>query len=538
MNIYESSFKRQLKMLSHLSSLRSLFSQFKEQNAPHLRYYLSRVEEAKHIEDFAVSDFSFTGVELPSADQSFTAIDAAEFYKQHLQRLATLAFPFSQIRLNEESLSIRIPSNDIAQADKVLRAFQDDAYWNDYFTRNDKPLADLLNEYSSSKSATDRRVNDSSSLLNSQTRGDFTYFRITLPKEVAASFIPEEEFQHSSLNRSFANNGLESMDTGQLNRFAGSAPVHESMLSSLFSYLNNIFFLNELYDYVKADMQEHYTQLHDKLATERRQAFNRLESWYRTTHVDDENKVYKPLFEQPLETLPEKMELFLYSSKENHEWVANIMGPTSENPVIDGYALPVVGVFTKTVNDSGRLTVNEYFDVQLDLERARAVWLEHSEIEKSLALDGYTAVSDLTVSSWDEEIPAEAPPEPEDARPEPEPESSMETVTIDELFRRHGLEVPEPAASSEPDFEEVDDPHAPRPTNFRVTKVNNRFNVFYQQNGQEIFASNLDHDALKRLLQSNHLVTNFPYVLIYDTDQGRERSLDRPFATTNNYLIY
>lgn len=541
MNIYSKSFHRQLVLLRNYDSLKGLFASLVENRTRDLTYYMSKSKNPQHLQDFSVSQFSLTGVRLPQADtQELTPEQCYLEFKNEFLRFMKTLLPFSSCRLNNLSLSVRIEKSRLARAEKVLEAFTDDVYWNNYFRDQHPDLTSLIETFSQKKGSLLSNENDT--IYTSHDTDEYVYYRLALPKSGIISFMTEEELNGGSIVEMFNRNGLESeMDerSTYFHRFANSSPFSYSFLSDFICYVQSVFFLDELYDFIKEDMESHYAQLHEQMQEGRVRNFERLVNWYKMTHVDEDNKTFKPLFTTPMSPLPEKIELFLYASKKDSSWKAHLIGPTSENPLLEDYSPPVIGNFTKLVNETGRITVNDYFDVDFDMEQARALWLEHTTIEQDLFEAGYVSSEQVNLDRYEEE---EAPREEYvDSSPEPTKEEPVQkTITLEELFRQNGIEL-----QQEPDEEEtepdVDDPYAEKPGRYRITKIGDVFNLYFSESDEEpdgILISNLNHAQLLNALRQYGLESNFPLIVRYDTSEERQRSLDRPYHNVNNYLLY
>lgn len=549
MDIYSHAFHRQLIYLNHMKGLKEAPRDFLNERKELLQFYLSNAPTPTHIEQLSVSYFSFTGVEIPQADENEHDIHTnvlVNSYKEQLARLLKTMLPHETIRINQNSISIRINPERLERANNILRAFQEDAYWNDYFTKKYPSLANGLNNYSSQKTRIERITSNNASFIQkvSTSQNEFIHFKFF--DMIHGTFVTSfERVQLSGSNReSYARSRFSYLDlegdnlTRFRNRYAES-PFIVDNIRSVLSYFSSIFLLDGIYDFMKMDMENHFKELHETMLTERQEAFQRLEKWYDLTHVDHDNKTFMPLFaDNHLSSFPEKQDLFLYSSDSSHEWKAVLIHPLPENPMLDGHAAPVVGSFTKTVDNSGRMTVNDYFDVQMDLQASREIWLQHSSMETDLLLDGYTAISheEFEVRSVDMPVPSE--PE-ETISFDDIPTTDMKTVTIEELFRQHGVTMPQQEEVVVPEYEEPDAQDAERPRNYRVTRCgDNTFSLFFLLNGQDVLISNLSHDALKRELTRNRLIENLPAVIRFDDDESRANTLDRPFRNPSNYLVY
>lgn len=551
MDIYSHAFHRQLIYLNHMKSLKQAPVDFLEERKELLQFYLANAPVPTHVEQLSVSYFSFTGVEIPRADEGEHDIHTGVLvnsYKEQLTRLLKTMLPHETIRMNQGSVSIRINPERLERANNILRAFQEDAYWNDYFTKKHPSLATALNSYSSQKTRIDRMTTNSSSFIQKASTAQNQFIHFKFFDAVHGSFLTSFEYEELSnsnrevyLRSRFSYLDLQGDDVSAFRMRYADPPFTMDNIRSVLSYFSSLFLLDGIYDFMKMDMENHFKELHDTMLVERQDAFKRLEKWYDLTHVDHENKTFTPLFaDNHLSSFPEKQDLFLYSSESSHEWKAMLIHPLPDNPVLEGHAAPVVGSFTKTVDNTGRMTVNDYFDVQMDLEASRAIWLEHSSMEADLELDGYTPVRHDQFEVRSVDMPA--PAEPEEISFDDAPSTEMKTVTIEELFRQHGVTMPEQEQVTVPEYvepEAQDAPDAERPRNYRVTRgSDNTFSLFFLLNGQDVLISNLSHDALKRELTRNRLVENLPAVIRFDDDESRANTLDRPFRNPSNYLVY
>lgn len=503
---------------------------------------LSVADELAYPEVHQQTSGALKDIIIPSNQE-----ELKKFYVTIIQKLLERFSAHLTHRVNDQSITVRISEPIIERIRHIAdEVYEKDPYWGEYFNREYPRFASLL---SRQKRAYQSINTSTSELVYRKTVGGRESIYFNISDETIANVFP-------SIQRSINRDEL-SLASSDL-----------SALDNVFHFLSATLTLSEMYNGMKKITTEHAQKSQQTAMEKFTTQHTMFVDWYRENKMFSLERVAEVAGQEKMQFLadkgldklvifptvqpqvPKNMELLLYEHVTDADsWFATLMEPAHSVEDLqareyDGYKRPVIGKVTGFDEAKGQVIINDFFSLNISEEAFMNSLQSNTEDIRFPELSAedrkeYDLISQMMLGLIEVVKEVQAQEEV------PVVEETKETLTLEQLMERHGIQPAQPEVVEEipvaipAELIQRQQERADRdvirifPDNYRVTQSDGSFALFYQNQ----LHLNLTSASLKERMQEFEIITDFPAMINMDTDATHINTLEQPFVNFQRYLI-